>query len=304
MVTQITISGTSIHQDVDGRYSLNDLHKAAVSTGVTKDIRPNEWMALDQTKGLTEILITENPSNKPIVSKTGRYGGTYVCRELVYAYANWISPAFYLKMIRAFDALVLGISSDLQQKTKPKTLSSGLTPAQQRHIQQRVAELAHLPGSNFAAVYRSIKDQFQVGTYKDISAEHYPDLCQFLQCLPLEGELLPKETPLSPVTKVNWPASRWLAESSPRVRDTMTLMQGASTLMVSPEMLFGPPDEFISPTLKAIAELERLGHNLEACRLEVLAMKHHLEGAHHLFEGVRLWSEQTKGRGVRFKIQS
>lgn len=71
-----------------------------------------------------------------------------------------------------------------------KALPNGLTPAQQRHIQSRVAELARSPGNSFANVYRSIKDQFQVGSYKDVPAERYPALCHYLMTAPLEGELV------------------------------------------------------------------------------------------------------------------
>jgi KilA-N domain len=56
-------------------------------------------MALDQTKDLAGILITANPGNSPIKAFAGRYGGTYVCKELVYAYASWIGPAFHLPVI-------------------------------------------------------------------------------------------------------------------------------------------------------------------------------------------------------------
>lgn len=104
----IAICGVKIRQDEDGRYSLNDLEKAAKTDGVAKDIRPNEWLSLIVTKEIEDFLITENPGFKPIAAKPGRYGGTYVSRDLIYSYAMWISPAFHLHVIRTFDAVVIG----------------------------------------------------------------------------------------------------------------------------------------------------------------------------------------------------
>ncbi|HEE9631277.1 TPA: KilA-N domain-containing protein [Escherichia coli] len=104
MTTQITISDINIHQDDEGRYSLNDLHKAA---GNERRHEPTLWFNLQQTKELIdEITNTGIPVFTPAITKRGRNGGTYVCKELVYAYAMWISAAFSLRVIRAYDALV------------------------------------------------------------------------------------------------------------------------------------------------------------------------------------------------------
>ena len=107
-VSAVAICGVKIRQDDEGRYSLNDLEKAAKADGVNKDIRPNEWLSLQATGEIEGFLITENPGFKPIAAKPGRYGGTYVSRELIYSYAMWISPAFHLHVIRTFDAVVIG----------------------------------------------------------------------------------------------------------------------------------------------------------------------------------------------------
>lgn len=102
----IVVADIAVKTDAEGRYSLNDLHQAAKAAGVKKDIRPNEWLSLKSTEELAEVLITENPGNSPIAAKAGRYGGTYVCRELVYAYAMWCSPQFHLNVIRTFDRVI------------------------------------------------------------------------------------------------------------------------------------------------------------------------------------------------------
>ncbi len=114
----ITISDVKIHMDSEGRYSLNDLHKAS---GKERRHEPAAWLRLEQTNELvqeilnTQMCVFKNGDNfnssesqikKPMDSKKGRYGGTYVCKELVYSYAMWISAAFALKVIRAYDAMV------------------------------------------------------------------------------------------------------------------------------------------------------------------------------------------------------
>lgn len=96
------VCSNTIRQDKEGRYRLNDLHKAS---GGEKRHSPSYWLDTQQTAGLIDLL---NTTGKAVVSIEGRNGGTYVCKELVYSYAMWISPEFSLQVIRAYDALAAG----------------------------------------------------------------------------------------------------------------------------------------------------------------------------------------------------
>lgn len=94
----------------DGLYSLNDLHRAS---GSNKKHQASNFMRLEATKGLIdEIERSSDVSNgtnsiayKVIQGGQSEQQGTFVCRELVYSYAMWISPRFQLMVIRAFDAI-------------------------------------------------------------------------------------------------------------------------------------------------------------------------------------------------------
>ncbi|WP_406586387.1 KilA-N domain-containing protein [Asaia lannensis] len=106
MSTNLTILTAAIRQDAEGRYCLNDCHKA--SGGVKKD-GPSYWLATDQAAAIVAKLTdTENPVSPVSSIKGGANQGTYVAKELVYAYAMWISADFSLTVIRAFDAMVQG----------------------------------------------------------------------------------------------------------------------------------------------------------------------------------------------------
>jgi len=135
--------GTSAVRQLDGLFSLNDLHKAA---GGEEKHAPTNFMRLDTTQALiSEISNSADVQNYiPSKSTRGKFGGTYVCRELVYAYAMWISAKFSLEVIRAFDAQ----HAQPAPKALPKK-SEGIPPERQSAINRRAWELAQGAYENF-----------------------------------------------------------------------------------------------------------------------------------------------------------
>lgn len=98
----LTVADVIVKQDEEGRYCLNDLHKAA---GGAERLSPNRFTRTDTCVELITELTPEMAFAPMRSVRGGTQPGTFVCKELVYAYAMWISPAFHLKVIRAYDEL-------------------------------------------------------------------------------------------------------------------------------------------------------------------------------------------------------
>lgn len=127
---QITLSNITIRQDLTGRYCINDLHRAA---GGELRHKPANWLRNAQTVELIEELATAQISAveriQPVISIPGSPdtgGGTFVAKELVYAYAMWISPKFHLQVIQTFDKVM--------EEQKPKTPGEALVEMAQNFL--------------------------------------------------------------------------------------------------------------------------------------------------------------------------
>jgi len=103
--TDFRIAGTLIRRDSEGRFCLNDCHAAS---GGDPAKRPGSFLRSKQAKALIKEINCTDLCSLPVSLVEGRNGGTYVVKELVYAYGMWTTPHFHLSVIRAFDALVQG----------------------------------------------------------------------------------------------------------------------------------------------------------------------------------------------------
>ncbi|MDA3979011.1 KilA-N domain-containing protein [Gallibacterium sp. AGMB14963] len=123
MTTQLSILKTSI-RTLDNLYSLTDLHKAS---GGDEKHKPVLFLRLDQTKDLISEIQNDKVQICTLPVKTvrgGRNPSTYACKELVIAYAAWISPAFHLVVLRAFLNQIESKQKQiaLPEPQKPKTI--------------------------------------------------------------------------------------------------------------------------------------------------------------------------------------
>ena len=175
----LSISNISIRNQ-NNLFNINDLHKAS---GGEDRHAPRRWLQNQQTTELIEELSKDgNPSlkeNQQViqVNHGGSNRGTFVCKELVYAYATWISAKFFLLVIRTFDAVVSG------------SLKTQTTVADRTPLRQAVSALVGKCNIDYSSAYSMVHQRFGVAAIEDIPADVLPDAVQYVHELMLRGAL-------------------------------------------------------------------------------------------------------------------
>ncbi|CAG9001750.1 MAG: hypothetical protein CENE_03777 [Candidatus Celerinatantimonas neptuna] len=276
MNSQITISNVPVHQDVHGRYSLNDLHRAS---GGQKRHQPSDWLRLEQTAELINELLkpgipgvknSNNLISHPVESKKGRYGGTYVCKELVYSYAMWISAAFALKVIRAYDTLV-----SATEKTQPKLRQC--TAEQLIPLRQTAERLITTGVANiYPDIWKMVHQRFDVQHINQLLPEQVGEAVEYLDAI--EGEFIGKQAALAaPKLNLNFPMSWWQQYEKIFQARGLDHVDIDKPWDFPAKLLYGDVYDSPSAITDLLLELEKAGFNVQAARFELQAHRYHLE---------------------------
>ncbi|MEC8124589.1 MAG: KilA-N domain-containing protein [Pseudomonadota bacterium] len=180
----------TIRQDEEGRYCLHDLHKAS---GALEKHQPAFFMRNKQTKDLIEeiehsanLQSAENDrsANLQIAVKVIKGGageqGTYVVKELVYAYAMWISPKFHLMVIRAYDSLVMEWVLNGKQT---------ISPEQAGILYNIVHTRANGNKNLIVQMWSRLKHHFKYSaSYRELRAIHFDDAKHYLEMMDLNAK--------------------------------------------------------------------------------------------------------------------
>lgn len=189
----LVIGDFHIRQDEDGRYCLNDLHKAS---GYDKKHQPAYFIRNQQTKDLIGEIVNsanlqslENNQIEPVKKMEGVKGGTYVVKELVYSYAMWISAKFHLQVIRAYDAMVMQFRVKARQ---------AISPEQQALLHEIVARRSQGERKIFAEMWARHNRHFKIPRYAELLEIHFPEAVHYLETMDLKTKVEKQEVKALP----------------------------------------------------------------------------------------------------------
>ena len=215
----------------DGLFSLNDLH--AASGGAAKH-QPALFARRAATRALAQEIGASTVSQTPMqVVNDGKNNGTFACRELVIAYAAWISAKFHLKVIRVFlDAV------QPQRPYNPAIDYDRISPAQAQDLKELVHAIVDSKVQGFAETWARLQRKFRVNSYLELPATRFDEARDYLQGkLPQAPAVLPAPAP-DAVAVPTLLGRRWLIATSMDGKESVRPIAN-SAMVVSPEDLPG-----------------------------------------------------------------
>lgn len=204
----LTLGNITIRQ-LNGLFSLNDLHTAA---GSEPKHQPHEFLRIEQTKALVAELSNSGDSRNYLETKRGKFGGTYACRELVIAYAAWISAAFHLKVIRVFLAATA-------RPTNPAIDYDRISPAQAQDLKEIVAAIVQAGVQGYGETWSRLQRKFRVNSYLELPATQHLEARQYLIAKLPNGNAatVAEEKPTAPTMF----GRQWLVSTDMQGRETV-----------------------------------------------------------------------------------
>gem|GEM_PF-221499 len=248
--TEVIIDGVVIRQDAEGRYCLNDFHQAA---GGEERHSPNRWKRSDGTADLVAELERQNWRLKAVDTRRGRTGGTFVAKELVYAYAMWISPTYHLKVIRAYDRLATqGIA--VHENAAQDLLANPLkyNQALMGQAQTLVEENTKLVKKVGTQAEKITKDKPKVDYYKqERDAENTQSIGDFAKVLGFgRNKLFEWLRDQNILMHNNKPQQRHINEGHFRVLDKVTTTESGKKVTYTQTVLTGKGKTYVQKRLK------------------------------------------------------
>ncbi|QXC99338.1 KilA-N domain-containing protein [Klebsiella sp. PL-2018] len=115
----VSVNGVSVRVDGEGRYSLNDLHAAAVAKGeATESQRPNKFIRSASIKRFVTALDSRGQKSRLEQKQSlkvvngGDDKGVWAAELLAIRYAAWIKPEFEIEVYEVFRTVVrMGIGA-------------------------------------------------------------------------------------------------------------------------------------------------------------------------------------------------
>lgn len=281
----------TIEQDGQAWFVLNDVTEALEFSRGRNAAR----MLDDDEKGAHIVSTPGGEQEITIINESGLYSLILKSRKpSAKRFKKWVT-AEVLPAIRKTG------SYTAPAKRQPKALPNGLSLDQQATIKGLVkARVEALPQNKQAKAavtcWSALKSKFGC-TYKEIESAQFAEALSLVARLPLEGELLEAEQP-KPL-ELHYPVS-WLPEHNPHLRGYSYERSADPSLHLNTSSLCGMDAR--SPSLALIGELTRAGYDVEACRVELLAMRHQLERYSDLCRNLATLADRHQHGGIVFKL--